>query len=151
MAERKVRLEPNVQYQWVVALAPGVVLHPSAQARAAPPRSIEPGPELAPLVERHWLLSWDLPAQQHFPGSLVPQLSHNLTHEVGSGRPGIPDDAVVVADRRGRIAYVNPAIHALLGHRPEALVGQPLTVLMPERLRHGHGTGFARYAATAAG
>ena len=75
---------------------PGVVLHPSAQAQAAPPRSIEPGPELAPLVERHWLLSWDLPAQQRFPGSLVPHLSHNLTHEVGSGRPGIPYDAVVV-------------------------------------------------------
>ncbi|WP_195849134.1 AraC family transcriptional regulator [Arsenicicoccus cauae] len=75
---------------------PGVVLHPRAQDRLAPPRSIAPGHELAPLVERHWLLSWDLPAQQRFPGSLVPQLSHNLTHEVGSGRPGIPYDAVVV-------------------------------------------------------
>ncbi|WP_232807342.1 SpoIIE family protein phosphatase [Geodermatophilus chilensis] len=60
-------------------------------------------------------------------------------------------DAVVVADREGRIAYVNPAIHALLGHRPEVLVGQPLTVLMPERLRRGHGDGFARYAATGHG
>ena len=60
-------------------------------------------------------------------------------------------DAVVVADRRGRIAYVNPAIRVLLGHEPDDLIGRCLTVLMPERLRHGHGTGFARYAATGEG
>ena len=60
-------------------------------------------------------------------------------------------DAVVVADREGRIAYVNPAIQALLGHEPAALLGRPLTVLMPERLRRGHGDGFARYAATGEG
>jgi sigma-B regulation protein RsbU (phosphoserine phosphatase) len=60
-------------------------------------------------------------------------------------------DTVVVADRDGRIAYVSRAVTALLGHEPDALVGQPLTVLMPERLRLGHGTGFARYAATGRG
>ncbi|MGY1838983.1 MULTISPECIES: SpoIIE family protein phosphatase [unclassified Modestobacter] len=60
-------------------------------------------------------------------------------------------DTVVVADREGRIAYVNPAVETLLGHRPEDLTGRPLTVLMPERLRVGHGTGFARYAATGTG
>ncbi|SET94206.1 SpoIIE family protein phosphatase [Geodermatophilus poikilotrophus] len=60
-------------------------------------------------------------------------------------------DAVVVADRQGRIAYVNPAIRTLLGHEPADLVGGPLTVLMPERLRRGHGEGFARYAATGHG
>ncbi|KGH45457.1 histidine kinase [Modestobacter caceresii] len=60
-------------------------------------------------------------------------------------------DTVVVADRDGRIAYVNPAVHTLLGHRPEELIGESLTVLMPERLRRGHGTGFARYAATGRG
>src|SRR3712207_1990361 len=30
-------------------------------------------------------------------------------------------------------------------------MGQPLTVLMPERLRHGHGAGFSRYRATGEG
>ncbi|TFV63059.1 PAS domain S-box protein [Geodermatophilus sp. DF01-2] len=60
-------------------------------------------------------------------------------------------DAVVVADREGRITYVNPAIRQLLGHRPDDLMGRSLTVLMPERLRRGHGTGFARYAATGEG
>src|SRR3712207_5183494 len=60
-------------------------------------------------------------------------------------------DAVIVADREGRIAYVNPAIRTLLGHEPADLVGRSLTVLMPERLRRGHGEGFARYAATGHG
>jgi sigma-B regulation protein RsbU (phosphoserine phosphatase) len=57
-------------------------------------------------------------------------------------------DMVVVADPHGRITYVNRAVSTLLGHDPAALLGQSLTVLMPERLRAGHGTGFARYAAT---
>ncbi|MGY1638771.1 SpoIIE family protein phosphatase [Geodermatophilus sp. SYSU D00742] len=60
-------------------------------------------------------------------------------------------DTVVVAGGDGRIAYVNPAVEVLLGHRSEALLGQSLTVLMPERLRSGHGAGFARYRATGEG
>ncbi len=60
-------------------------------------------------------------------------------------------DMVVVADPHGRITYVNRAVSTLLGHDPAALLGQSLTVLMPERLRAGHGTGFARYAATGRG
>ena len=60
-------------------------------------------------------------------------------------------DTVVVADREGRIAYVNPAVEVLLGHRPETLLGQSLTVLMPERLRSGHGAGFSRYRETGEG
>src|SRR5918998_44799 len=60
-------------------------------------------------------------------------------------------DTVVVADRDGRIAYVNGAVQVLLGHRPEALLGRSLTVLMPERLRSGHGAGFSRYRETGEG
>nr|WP_281372046.1 SpoIIE family protein phosphatase [Modestobacter versicolor] len=60
-------------------------------------------------------------------------------------------DTVVVADREGRVAYVNPAVTTLLGHRPADLLGRPLTVLMPERLQRGHGAGFARYRETGRG
>lgn len=52
-------------------------------------------------------------------------------------------DAVVVADADGRIVYVNPALHPLLGHQPRALLDRPITVLFPERLRAGYRTGFA--------
>jgi PAS domain S-box-containing protein len=60
-------------------------------------------------------------------------------------------DTVVVADGAGRIAYVNPAVRALLGHDPADLTGRSLTVLMPERLRGGHGAGFSRFRRTGVG
>ena len=60
-------------------------------------------------------------------------------------------DTVVVADGAGRIAYINPAVTTLLGHDPADLVGRSLTVLMPERYRHGHGEGFARFRRTGDG
>jgi phosphoserine phosphatase RsbU/P len=60
-------------------------------------------------------------------------------------------DTVVVADRDGRIAYVSPPVQTLLGHRAEDLTGRSLTVLMPQRLRRGHGDGFSRYRATGQG
>ncbi|WP_369251780.1 SpoIIE family protein phosphatase [Geodermatophilus amargosae] len=60
-------------------------------------------------------------------------------------------DTVVVADGAGRIAYVNPSVHSLLGHDPVDLVGRSLTVLMPERLRSSHGAGFDRFRRTGVG
>ncbi|WP_104528250.1 SpoIIE family protein phosphatase [Blastococcus saxobsidens] len=60
-------------------------------------------------------------------------------------------DTVVVADAHGMVAYVSPAVEALLGYRPADLIGRPLQVLMPERLRRGHGEGFSRFRATGEG
>ena len=60
-------------------------------------------------------------------------------------------DTVVVADGEGRVAYVSPSVTVLLGHDPATLVGRPLQVLMPERLRSGHTEGFSRYRATGQG
>ena len=60
-------------------------------------------------------------------------------------------DTVVVADARGRIAYVNAAVSTLLGQDPAALLGRSLEVLMPERLRAVHSAGFARFQATGVG
>ena len=60
-------------------------------------------------------------------------------------------DTVVVADAAGHIAYINPAVSTLLGHDPATLLGRPLTVLMPERLRGAHGAGFARFRMTGQG
>ena len=60
-------------------------------------------------------------------------------------------DAVVVADSEGRIVYTNPALRSLLGHDPAALRGEPLTVLVPERLRAAHVQGFNRFLATGIG
>jgi PAS domain S-box-containing protein len=57
-------------------------------------------------------------------------------------------DAVVAADAGGRLVYANAAAGSLFAVEPGALVGRPLTDLMPERMRAGHLAGLARYLAT---
>lgn len=57
-------------------------------------------------------------------------------------------DAVIAADRDGSIVYANPAVDRLLGWAPGDLVGQPLIVIMPERMRPAHEEGFRRYLST---
>jgi phosphoserine phosphatase RsbU/P len=58
------------------------------------------------------------------------------------------NDGIVVAAADNRILYANQAVQRLLGWRPEDLVGAPITVLVPERLRGAHLAGFARYFAS---
>ena len=57
-------------------------------------------------------------------------------------------DAIITIDTESWILVVNPAVERIFGYRPEELVGQPLTMLMPEYLRHVHEAGFARYLET---
>jgi PAS domain S-box-containing protein/diguanylate cyclase (GGDEF)-like protein len=58
-------------------------------------------------------------------------------------------DAVVTADRRGVILSWNEGAQRMFGWSEAEVVGQPLTVLMPERLRAAHLAGLERYLATA--
>lgn len=55
--------------------------------------------------------------------------------------------AVVAVGTDDLIAYASPESLALL-RWDERLVGQPLTAIIPERLRGRHLEGFARYAET---
>jgi len=47
-------------------------------------------------------------------------------------------DAMVVVDRSGRIVIVNSQTERLFGHRRDDLIGQPIEMLIPERLRGRH-------------
>ena len=47
-------------------------------------------------------------------------------------------DAIVTIDAEGTIGYANDATYRLVGYPPGALVGQPVTVLMPEPHRTQH-------------
>jgi PAS domain S-box-containing protein len=56
-------------------------------------------------------------------------------------------DAVVIADKDGRIALVNAQTERLFGYSRDALVGQPVELLLPERFRDRHARHRADYAA----
>lgn len=56
----------------------------------------------------------------------------------------MPDAAVVVGDS-GEIVSINPNAEALFGYPPDELVGRPLEVRVPERLRPRHRRDRAEY------
>jgi sigma-B regulation protein RsbU (phosphoserine phosphatase) len=57
-------------------------------------------------------------------------------------------DAVVAADGKNRIVYLNAAAEKLLGWSAVELVGKPLVTIIPPRLHPAHHAGFNRYIAT---
>ncbi|MFC4552801.1 MULTISPECIES: PAS domain S-box protein [Halorussus] len=59
-------------------------------------------------------------------------------------------DAVLTIDTDGRIAFANQAVESVFGYDPAELVGEPLTTLVPERLRESHLAAFDRYVETGA-
>jgi PAS domain S-box-containing protein len=57
-------------------------------------------------------------------------------------------DAIIVADGEGRILSWNPAAQLIFGYAKDEVLGQPLTILMPERYREAHRRGVERMRAT---
>src|SRR5262249_19427671 len=57
-------------------------------------------------------------------------------------------DAIVVADQDGQITLFNPAAERIFGYQSAEVLGQPLTILIPEGLRERHKQGFQRYLET---
>jgi PAS domain S-box-containing protein len=57
-------------------------------------------------------------------------------------------DAILTIDQASIILSANPATERIFGYEPDELVGQPLTILIPERLRAAHSAGIARYLQT---
>ena len=55
-------------------------------------------------------------------------------------------DAVVCADASGRITLWNPAAARMLGYAADQVLGESLTVIVPERFREAHEAGIARVA-----
>jgi PAS domain S-box-containing protein len=53
-------------------------------------------------------------------------------------------DAIVLSDSEGKIVEWNDRARVLFGYTAEEAVGQPLTILMPERYRGKHERGIAR-------
>jgi diguanylate cyclase (GGDEF)-like protein/PAS domain S-box-containing protein len=54
-------------------------------------------------------------------------------------------DAIITIDENGIISFVNAGTEKIFGHPAKSMIGQELTMLIPERLREGHGAGLNRY------
>ena len=57
-------------------------------------------------------------------------------------------DAIITIDADSTIIYVNRAAENIFGYTVEEMLGQDLTMLMPEYLRHVHRAGLERYVQT---
>jgi PAS domain S-box-containing protein len=57
-------------------------------------------------------------------------------------------DAIITIDEESRILFVNRATEKIFGHAAPSLVGQSLTMLMPDYLRHVHHASIKRYIET---
>src|SRR5207247_2104419 len=58
------------------------------------------------------------------------------------------NDAIVSADSRGVLIAWNKGAHSIFGYTPDEVIGQPLTMLMPERYRDAHRKGLERFLST---
>jgi PAS domain S-box-containing protein len=72
----------------------------------------------------------------------------DLTRLVANAILAAPADAVVATDRDGIICLWNPGAERIFGHRTDEALGQPLDLIIPERLRPRHWEGFHRVMAT---
>lgn len=57
-------------------------------------------------------------------------------------------DAIVVIDEAGRISFANEAAGRTFGYAPREMLGESLTMLMPERLREPHQRALQSYVRT---
>jgi len=57
-------------------------------------------------------------------------------------------DAIVIIDERGVVMHVNRAISKLFGFSPSEVIGNNISMLMPEPERSAHDTYLSRYKAT---
>ena len=60
----------------------------------------------------------------------------------------VANDAVISMNEEGFILFANPATGRIFGYDPAEIVGEPMTILMPEMMRKLHETGLKRYLAT---
>jgi PAS domain S-box-containing protein len=54
-------------------------------------------------------------------------------------------NAIVGVDQNGTIAYANPGVEIAFGYSPGEVIGQPLQILLPERVHAKHGANRERY------
>lgn len=82
--------------------------------------------------------------------TMAAQVARSLQHSEAMLR-GVTEtahDAIIAADTDGRIRFWNPGAARIFGYGAEEVLGQPLTMLMPERFHESHTQGIRRYVET---
>lgn len=69
---------------------------------------------------------------------------HNITRVIAE----TASDAIITIDENSTMLFVNRATEQIFGYSQAELLGQSLTMLMPEYLRHVHRLGLQRYVET---
>jgi PAS domain S-box-containing protein len=85
-------------------------------------------------------------------GSLIQRKQAEGTHRASEERfrsvAQTANDAIVSANGRGEITFLNSAAEQVFGYSAREVVGKPLTLLMPERFRQAHRQGLKRFIST---
>jgi len=76
--------------------------------------------------------------------NVSPSESHQLTRVIAE----TASDAIITIDEASTILFVNRATEKIFGYTRDELIGQSLTMLMPEYLRHIHRAGLQHYVTT---
>jgi PAS domain S-box-containing protein len=89
------------------------------------------------VVESHWAAQYE---QEGKPAGLL-ELNRDVTAHLQSQTAmlELAPDAMVGVGRDGLIVLANTQVEELFGYAREELLGQPVEVLVPERLRDVHG------------
>lgn len=72
------------------------ILRPDELARHASVERVAAGAALDRYVENHWCLRWDLPDGASYASETLPHPACTLSVELGTPRPGVGEDRVVV-------------------------------------------------------
>ncbi|WP_211357319.1 helix-turn-helix transcriptional regulator [Nocardioides rubriscoriae] len=72
------------------------ILRPDEFARHVSMQRTETSEVLAPWVEYHWTLAWDLPDGTTYPSAVIPHPAANLSVEHGAGRAEAQGEVVLV-------------------------------------------------------
>lgn len=63
---------------------------------------------------------------------------------LGEALLSTPSDAIIGADKQGMIIFWNPGAERIFGYSTAEVMGQPLDIIIPARLRRRHWDGYRR-------
>jgi PAS domain S-box-containing protein len=79
--------------------------------------------------------------------SPVPSPS-TIAHMVGESLLASDADAIIAADRDGRITFWSPGAERIFGYSTAAALGASLDIIIPQRQRERHWEGYRRVTST---